>query len=199
VNAAVLVAVAGDASIGQQIAFWATAIVMAASAVRVVTSKNVVHAALYLVITLAGVAAIYAQLTAEFVAWVQVLIYIGAVIVLLLFGVMLTRATIGREALDNEQRFVGLLAALALFGVTAGGMIDFFGDAKITFAGQPLGRTAVIGEQLFTRWVIPFEVVSIILLASLVGAVALARKDDARKPGSALQERPRPPRVGAPR
>jgi NADH-quinone oxidoreductase subunit J len=174
-----------NATIGQQVAFWVTAVVMAIGAVRVVTAKNVVHAALYLVVALAGTAAIYAQLTAEFVAWVQVLIYIGAVIVLILFGVMLTRAPIGREALDNEQRIIALLAGLALLGTLIGVLVDQFRNVKISLGGETVqtigGRTTQISEQLFARWVIPFEVVSILLLAALVGAVALARKDEPRR------------------
>ena len=166
-----------DASFGQLVAFWVTALVMAASSVRVVTSRNVVHAALYLVVTLASVAAIYAQLTAEFVAWVQVLIYIGAVIVLVLFGVMLTRAPLGREALDNEQRSIAVVAAFGLFGTLATVLVDFFENDAVPLTSDRASRTVQVGEQLFSRWVIPFEVVSVILLAALVGAVALARKD----------------------
>ena len=168
---------AANASFGQQVAFWVSAVVMAASAVRVVTARNVVHAALYLVVTLAMVAATYAELTAEFVAWVQVLIYIGAVIVLLLFGVMLTRAPIGREALDNEQRMVALLAGAALLGTLVAVLVDGFGNNKVDLTSASVSRTAQLGAPLFSRWVIPFEVVSIVLLAALVGAVALARKD----------------------
>ena len=171
------------ASFGQQLAFWVTAVVMAVAAVRVVTARNVVHAALYLVVALAGVASIFMQLTAEFVAWVQVLIYIGAVIVLLLFGVMLTRAPIGREALDNEQRFIALLAALALFGTLAAVLVDAFRDSKVELTSALASRTADVGTQLFSRWVVPFEIVSVLLLAALVGAVSLARKDAPRNEG----------------
>ena len=78
---------------------------VAAAALRVVTSKNVVHAALYLVATLAGTAVLFLLLSAEFVAWVLVLVYIGAVVVLFLFGIMITRAPIGYDtSLDNEHR-----------------------------------------------------------------------------------------------
>ena len=170
-----------DASFGQQAAFWVTAVVMCISAVRVVTARNVVHAALYLVVTLAGVAAIYAQLTAEFVAWVQVLIYIGAVIVLLLFGVMLTRAPIGREALDNEQRAIAVLAGLALFGLLVGVLGEFYRGTKVPLSSATASRTSEVGTVLFTRWVVPFEVISVLLLAALVGAVAIARKDVPRQ------------------
>jgi NADH-quinone oxidoreductase subunit J len=146
------------------------------SALRLVTSKNVVHAALYLVGALAGVGGVYLLLAAEFVAWVQVLIYVGAIVVLLLFGLMLTRAPIGREALDNQQR--GFAAVIGL-GVLAGLTVlvwDAFSGARIDLATT---RTAGVGNSLFTTFVLPFEVVSFLLLAALIGAIVLARKEEA--------------------
>jgi NADH-quinone oxidoreductase subunit J len=146
------------------------------AALRLVTSKNVVHAALYLVAALAGVGGVYLLLAAEFVAWVQVLIYVGAIVVLLLFGLMLTRAPIGREALDNQQR--GFAAIIGL-GVLAGLTIlvwDAFSGARIDLATT---RTAGVGNSLFTTFVLPFEVVSFLLLAALIGAIVLARKEEA--------------------
>src|SRR5579864_3479569 len=96
--------------IAQNIAFGVTALAMAVGAVRVVTTKNVVHAALWLMLVLAGVAANFILLAAEFVAVVQVLVYIGAIVVLFLFGIMLTRAPIGHEiGLDNNQRIPSVL------------------------------------------------------------------------------------------
>jgi NADH-quinone oxidoreductase subunit J len=146
------------------------------AALLLVTAKNVVHAALYLVGSLASVGGVYLLLAAEFVAWVQVLIYVGAIVVLLLFGLMLTRAPIGREALDNQQRGVSAVVAL---GVLAGLVIlvwDAFSEARVSLATT---RTAGIGQQLFTTFVLPFEVVSFLLLAALVGAIVLARKEEA--------------------
>jgi NADH:ubiquinone oxidoreductase subunit 6 (subunit J) len=97
---------------GANVAFWIIAVVMAAAAIAVVTVPNVVHAALSLVIVLGGVAAQFILLQAEFVGLVQVLIYIGAVIILFLFGIMLTRAPMKRNVeLDNNQR--GAAAAVA--------------------------------------------------------------------------------------
>ncbi len=146
------------------------------AALRLVTSRNVVHAALYLVVTLASVGAVYLLLAAEFVAWVQVLIYVGAIVVLLLFSLMLTRAPIGREALDNQQRGV---AALVGVGILAG-LVLLIQDA---FSGQELelapSFTASIGNELFSTYVLPFEVVSFVLLAALIGAIVLARRDEA--------------------
>jgi NADH-quinone oxidoreductase subunit J len=156
--------------------FTALAVVGVGAALALVTAKNVVHAALYLVVTLAMVGGVYLLLAAEFVAWVQVLIYVGAIVVLLLFGLMLTRAPIGREALDNQQR--GLSAVVGL-GVLAGlGVLlwESFRDARIVV--DRTGSTADVGISLFQSFVLPFEVVSFLLLAALVGAIVLARKEE---------------------
>ena len=165
----------------QEVAFWIIAVAMAGAAIGVVRSNNVVHAALYLVVVLAGSAAQYILLLAEFVAWVQVLIYIGAIVVLFLFGVMLTRAPMREEAgkLDNIQRFAGAVVSLFLFGVLTTFLVDAFGDHEIKFEDKlvKLGSTQNVGESIFQTFVIPFEVVSMLLLAALVGAVVLARKD----------------------
>src|SRR5687767_4570336 len=101
--------------VAQNIAFGVIAFMMVVSAIKVVTTKNVVHAALYLVVVLAGVAAQYILLAAEFLASVQVLVYIGAIVVLFLFGIMLTRARIGKEGdLDNDQRYLSVFVATVL-------------------------------------------------------------------------------------
>ena len=155
--------------------FAVVAVVMSIAAVRVVTTKNLVHGALYLVVTLLGAAIVFLMTLAEFVAWVQVLIYVGAVIVLLLFGLMLTRAPIGRTALDNEQRGLAALIALGLFSIMSVTMWRAFEGKSIEFGEATLAGE--LGQQLFTRFVLPFEVVSVLLLAALVGAVVLAKKD----------------------
>ena len=160
----------------QNVAFGIIAAVMAVAAIRVVTTNNVVRAALHLVVVLAGVAANYVLLAAEFTAVVQILVYIGAVVVLFLFGIMLTRAPIGRTAdLDNDQRWVAGLVALLLLGVLVGTLNDQWGDDKIRFT-QPQ-TSAEVGDSIFQTFVIPFEVVSVLLLAALVGAIVLARRD----------------------
>jgi NADH-quinone oxidoreductase subunit J len=165
----------------QEVAFWIIAVAMAGAAIGVVRSNNVVHAALYLVVVLAGTAAQYILLVAEFVAWVQVLIYIGAIVVLFLFGVMLTRAPMREERgkLDNNQRLAAGVVALFLFGVLVAFLVDAFGGHKIKFDDSlvELGSTRNIGNEIFRNYVIPFEVVSMLLLAALVGAVVLARRD----------------------
>lgn len=161
----------------QQIVFWIVAAVMGVAALRVVTSRNVVHAALYLVGTLMGAAALYVLLLAEFVAWVQVLVYVGAVVVLMLFGLMLTRAPIGSAHLDNNQRPLAALCAAAVFVVTSWIMVSAFDGKEISIANQAGTATAEVGKVIFSSYVLPFEVVSVLLLAALVGAVVIARRD----------------------
>lgn len=150
-------------------------VLAAGAAIAVVLSRNVVHAALYLVLVLGAAGAIFLVLGAEFVGWTQILIYVGAIIVLLLFGLMLTAAPIGRHALDNQQRGVALVTSAAVFGVFTFIIWRSFGSQKIHL--NQVVRTSDIGRSLFSGFILPFEVVSLLLLAALVGAIVLAKKD----------------------
>jgi NADH-quinone oxidoreductase subunit J len=162
--------------LAQNITFGILALVMGVSALRVVTTKNLVHAALYLVLVLAGVAGIFILLAAEFLAIVQILVYIGAIVVLFLFGIMLTRAPIGKTSeLDNDQRWLGAVVGLGLLGLLGAVLYDGFGRTKIT--PTAVARTGDVGLAIFQTYVIPFEVISVLLLAALVGAVVIARRD----------------------
>ncbi len=170
--------------VAQNIFFYAIAAVIVYSGIRVVTTNNVVHAALHLVAVLAAVAAQYILLAAEFVAATQVLVYIGAVIVLFLFGIMLTRAKIGREDnLTNKHWVGGAVTAVALFAVLAFALIDEYGWTETPMEADPRiaivdgSNTATVSDSIFSTYLIPFEVVSVLLLAALVGAIVLARKD----------------------
>lgn len=162
--------------VAQNVAFGILALAMVLAAIGVVRTQNVVHAALYLVVVLAGAAAQYILLAAEFVAWVQVLIYIGAVVILFLFGIMLTRAPMGDlEGLNNRQGLPAVVATLALIGTLTALLVDAFSGQEIVLdAPTP---TADIATQVFKVYVVPFEAVSILLLAALVGAIVLARRD----------------------
>jgi NADH-quinone oxidoreductase subunit J len=159
---------------GPEIAFLIVGIVGSVAAFRLVTSRNVVRAALYLVLTLAMVGATYLLLGAEFIGWTQVLIYVGAIVVLVLFALMLTRAPIGRDTLDNQQRLLALVVSVGILAGLVFLIQGAFGGKKIVV--HPT-RTTEIGTALFSRYVLPFEVVSVLLLAALIGAVVLARKD----------------------
>jgi NADH-quinone oxidoreductase subunit J len=146
----------------------------AIASVFAVTTRNVVHAALGLAAALVGAAGLFILFGAEFVGLAQVLIYVGAVVVLFLFGIMLT-ATPGRAVVDNDQRGFAALVALGVFGVLAAGILATFGTRTIDF--DVAFTTTELGNALFTTWILPFEAVSILLLAALVGAIVLARRD----------------------
>jgi NADH-quinone oxidoreductase subunit J len=192
-------------NVSQTVAFGIIAALMVFGAIRVVTTKNVVHAAMWLVLVLAGAAAQYILLAAEFVAVTQVMVYIGAVVVLFLFGVMLTRAKLGQEAdLTRRSWFGGAFVAVILFGLLSFSLIDTFEDAKIpeerqlgyptaasirdveevdggTFINvDPDARTSntqAVSDTIFSRYLVQFEIISVMLTAALVGAIVIARKD----------------------
>ena len=160
----------------ENIAFGVIAAAMCIAAIRVVTTKNVVHAALYLVIVLGGVGMNFILLGAEFTAVTQLIVYIGAVVVLFLFGIFLTRAPIGRSSdLDNDQRWLAVLTSILLLGVLVYALQDAFGNDKLVIDGPQ--TSAEVGNSIFQTFVIPFEVVSVLLLAALIGAIVIARRD----------------------
>jgi NADH-quinone oxidoreductase subunit J len=164
--------------VAQNIAFYVIAAMMVFGAIRVVTCKNLVHAALWLVLVLAGVAAQYILLAAEFVAITQVLVYLGAIVVLFLFGIMLTRARTGTDTdLDNPTvAKVGAgLIGLLLFGIMGYALWDQFRDQE--FDEMAVQRTAEVSDSIFSTYLVPFEVISVLLLAALIGAIVLARRD----------------------
>lgn len=163
----------------QEVVFLLLGVIALASAVAVVTTRNVVHAALYLVVTLASAAGTYLMLTADFVAWVQVLIYVGAVIVLILFGIMLTKAPIGGQAdVDSENRLPALVVALASAATLVALVVQAFKDAYVDLAAVKQGSGGeAVGTAIFSNYVLPFEVVSILLLAALVGSIVLSRRE----------------------
>ena len=161
------------------VAFGIVAVMMIYCAIRVVTTSNVVHAALHLVVVLAGVGVNFLLLQAEFLAITQFLIYVGAVVVLFLFGIMLTRAEIGKvSGLDNSQRVVGVVVGLMLFVVVAYSLIRSFKGVHIDFSGSvTTDNTHAVSDEIFSNYLIPFEIASVMLLAALIGAIVLARKD----------------------
>ena len=163
-------------SVPQHIAFGIIAATMIVGALRVVTSNNIVRAALWLVLVLAGAAAQYILLAAEFVAITQVLVYVGAVMVLFLFGTMLTRAQIGHEReLNNKNRVIPGVVALLLAGLLGYVLIDAYHASRLP-GGSPVS-TAAVSDAIFSTYLLPFWALSIVLTAAVVGAIVLARKD----------------------
>lgn len=160
----------------------ADALLAAASAVLAVTTRQVVHAALWLVVTLGAVAGAYLILGAEVVALVQVLVYVGAIVVLVLFAMMLTRAPIGVSTEVNNsrwQRVAAAVAGLATAGLVGGALLAAYGNERVT-VDSARGGSRPLGEALFSSWALPFELLSLLLLAALVAAFALSRPDRAK-------------------
>jgi NADH-quinone oxidoreductase subunit J len=161
-----------------EVVFFLLGVVTLGAAVLAVTTRQIVHAALWLVVALGGLAGCYLVLSAELVAVVQLLIYLGAVIVLLLFAVMVTRAPIGPvNDLDTGNRPAALVVALATAGLLIALLVDAFGRATVDLSTVEPGSAAVMGAAIFRTWVLPFEVVSVLLLAALVGAIVLSSRD----------------------
>ncbi|WP_340376843.1 NADH-quinone oxidoreductase subunit J [Streptomyces sp. SS7] len=162
---------------GVEIAFVLVGLATLGAALITVTTRQLVHAALWLVVALGGLAVEYLLLTAEFIAWVQVLIYVGSVVVLLLFGLMLTKAPIGRSPdADSGNRWAALSVAVAAAAALVWVVVDAFRTTWIDLDGPPAGSTEVTGASLFQNWVLPFEALSVLLLAALVGAIVLSRR-----------------------
>lgn len=164
----------------EQIFFYIFAIIAVISAIAVISSRNAVHSALYLIVCFLQVAAIFILLRSPFLAVVQVFIYVGAVMVLFLFAVMVL--DIGKEKFGDHmhsQTIPAVIIVVSLLGF-AGYLIN---SGKITV---PLGQytekvleknTEVIGKALFTQYIFPFEVVSLLLLIALIGAIVLVMKE----------------------
>jgi NADH-quinone oxidoreductase subunit J len=159
-----------------EIVFCLLGLVAVASALLVVTTRQIVHAALWLVVALGAVAGCFLLLTAEFVAWMQVLIYVGAVVVLLLFGLMLTRAPIGpSDDLTGTNRLMAVGVAGAATAVLVVLLVDGFRNAYVDVTEVAPASAEVVGQSIFRFWILPFEALSVLLLAALVGAVTLSR------------------------
>lgn len=174
---------------GLDIAFGAFAVLAVASGILAVTSPYVVHCALWLVVSLGSLVGVYLMLGAEVVALVQLLVYVGAVVVLVLFALMLTRApTAVSTDLDAGpmQRIAAAVAGTALAGVVGGTLIAVVGGTEITVeTGR--GSAGDTGAAIFAGWVVPFELLSVLLLAALVAALAIAKG-----PGRAAEPAGRP-------
>jgi NADH-quinone oxidoreductase subunit J len=163
---------------GVEIAFVLIGLVVLGSGLLVVTVQNLVHAALWLVVCLGAVAGEYLLLGAELVAWVQVLIYVGAIVVLLLFGLVLTRAPIGpTDELDVKFKLPAVVVAVGAAGVLVTVLVDAYRNIWLEpRAAIAQGTGTANGLALFKYWVLPFETLSVLLLAALVGAIVLSRR-----------------------
>jgi NADH-quinone oxidoreductase subunit J len=165
---------------GEMIAFFILALIAIAGAVLMLNLQRVIHMVLSLVFTFLSIAGIYILLSAEFVAVVQVLIYSGAITIIMLFGIMLTS-----HNEKNENPRAPLKNILTATGVIGFFIVMYFAIRDLTFGEQAtnlhVNNTENIGISLFTEYVIPFELTSVLLLVALVGSIVLARRDDEKE------------------
>ena len=146
------------------------------AALGVVTTRNIVYGALFLLASLSGVAGLFVVLFAEFLALVQLLIYGGAIIIVILFALMLTRTSDFSVATEHRRWPAAAIVSLALFGLLAGAAIRDSGEYN-TYRRTGIGIEE-LGVGLFENWAIPFEVASIVLLVALIGAIVIGRSGD---------------------
>ncbi len=139
-----------------------------------VTSRHLIHAALWLVVTLGAVAGLFLLLGAELLAWVQVLVYVGAVVVLIVFALMLTRSPTAAASaeLTKNSRPAAVVSVLATVGLGTVFTLTFGGSSLDV---RRLGSAENIGAAIFTEWVLAFEVLSVVLLAALIAAIVITR------------------------
>lgn len=188
----------------RDLVFALVGLIAGGSAILAVTTRQLVHAALWLVVCLGTVAGCYLVLGAELVALVQVLIYVGAVVVLVLFALMLTRSPIGPNrdlATPLPQRLLAGVLGAATTALLAAMLVPLVGVDAVTLRS---GDTRSVAAAVFGTWVWPFELLSLLLLVALVGAFAVVRVagamgpvGPAERPPAAVGERP-PAAVGEP-
>ncbi|MEN8701986.1 NADH-quinone oxidoreductase subunit J [Bacillus infantis] len=167
---------------GELLAFLGLAIAAVTGGILLINLEKVVHMVVALVFTFISIAGIYILLSAEFIAVVQVLIYSGAITIIMLFGIMLTRHN------DQSEQKAGRLRRILLFlAILAFAFSVYIGIYNLEFPEQEAllheNNTEQIGISLFSEFVIPFELTSVVLLVALVGAIVLARKDDGETEG----------------
>ncbi len=160
----------------EEVVFYFVAALTVLGGLGVVLARNVVHSALFLIVALMAVAAVFILLSAEFLAIVQVLIYGGAVTILILFAMMLTRVRDMPGALDGPQRPFAAVAAAAFLA------ISILAVVSTEWPGETEEITVIafsdLGDKLFRNWAAPFEVASLVLLVALIGAIILARGEE---------------------
>ena len=163
----------------EQLFFYLFAVIILAGGVLTITARNAVHCAIFLIMTLLGVAGLYLHLQAEFLSAVQVILYVGGIMVLFLFVIMLVNLDQAVHQPQFSRQWVLGLAAVALLAVELGYGL-YQGREAFSFpqARAPVasGNTELVGDVLYQNYMLPFEIASILLLVAMVGAVVMAKK-----------------------
>jgi NADH:ubiquinone oxidoreductase subunit 6 (subunit J) len=158
-----------------QFIFIILSVITLGAALAVVTSKNLFHSALFLVLSFIGVAGLYVLLEAGFLAAVQIMVYVGAISILIIFAIMLTRRLMAKDLVQrNAQWGISALVALLLFAVL--GFVLLRVNWPVVEATVPYESISILGQELMSTYVLPFEVASVLLLVALVGSIIIARE-----------------------
>jgi len=159
------------------LAFWILSVLLVGSALAVVLSKNLFHAVLWLALALTGTAGIFLLLNAEFLAAVQLLLYAGGIITIVVFAIVVTERLVG-ERLSQTNRGVvsGALVAIALLAVIVNTLMQR--ELPSTPLPQLSDITRLMGEQVLTTFVLPFELLALLMLVAMLGAIYFARPED---------------------
>ena len=162
---------------GEVLAFWTLATVLVGSALAVVLTKNLFHAVLWLALALTGTAGVFLLLDAEFLAAVQLLLYAGGIVTIVVFAIVVTERLVG-ERLSQTSRHLaaGAVAAIAL----AWALVSSIWQRPLAIVRPPMAEdlTQIIGETVQTRFVLPFELLALLMLAGLMSAIYFARPED---------------------
>lgn len=159
------------------VAFWGLAVVVIGSALAVVLTKNLFHSVLWLALSLTGTAGIFLSLDAEFLAAVQLLLYAGGVITIVVFAIVVTERLVGDRLTQVSRR---LLTGVILAGALLVALLRFLRGAELPVERPVIAVdvTRVLGQVLMTEFVLPFELLAVLLLVGLLGALYFARPED---------------------
>jgi NADH-quinone oxidoreductase subunit J len=163
--------------VAETIAFWSLAVVLVGSALAVVLSKNLFHSVLWLALALTGTAGVFLLLEAEFLAAVQLLLYAGGVVTIVVFAIVVTERLVGERITQTNRRITaGAVVALAFVAF----VVNFISQQPLAATRQPLTSdlTRTLGEGVLTRFVLPFELLGVLMLAAMLGAIYFARPED---------------------
>ena len=157
--------------------FWFLAILLVGSALAVVLSTNLFHAVLWLALALTGTAGVFLLLEAEFLAAVQLLLYAGGIVTIVVFAIVVTERLVGERISQTNRRIAG--GAIVSFGVLSL-IVSAVAERPLALTRAPAADdlTRALGESVMTRYVLPFELLALLMVAALLSAIYFARPDD---------------------
>jgi len=162
---------------GEALAFWGLAVILVGSALAVVLTKNLFHAVLWLALALTGTAGVFLLLDAEFLAAVQLLLYAGGIVTIVVFAIVVTERLVGERISQTSRRIAaGAIVAAGILAAVVSAVMER--PLALERPSMESDLTQIIGETVMTRFVLPFELLAVLMLAGLMGAIYFARPDD---------------------